>query len=84
MKEENIFRKGTIYRRNKYFNELVNIKGWRCECCGRRNWNGLPIRLQVHHIDNDKTNNELINLRLLCANCHSQTDNWSVRKDRRK
>jgi hypothetical protein len=39
-------------------------------------WNKLPITLQAHHIDGDRTNNVLDNLSLLCPNCHSQTDNF--------
>jgi len=29
--------------------------------------------LQVHHIDEDRTNSNLSNLRILCANCHLDT-----------
>lgn len=56
--------------------ELVKLRGHKCECCGLSEWNNLPITLQAHHIDGDKTNNELENLSLLCPNCHSQTDNF--------
>lgn len=56
--------------------ELLKIREHRCECCGLSEWNGLPITLQAHHIDGDKTNNMLENLSLLCPNCHSQTDNY--------
>jgi hypothetical protein len=30
--------------------------------------------LQVEHADGDHLNNEISNLRILCANCHMQTD----------
>ena len=56
--------------------ELIKLRGHKCECCGLSEWNNLPITLQAHHIDGDKTNNELENLSLLCPNCHSQTDNF--------
>lgn len=56
--------------------ELLKIKEHRCECCGLSEWNHMPITLHAHHIDGDKTNNELNNLSLLCPNCHSQTDNF--------
>ena len=56
--------------------ELLKIREHRCECCGLSEWNELPITLQAHHIDGDKTNNALENLQLLCPNCHSQTDNF--------
>ena len=49
-----------------------------CSCCGLGNeWNGKELSLQLHHIDGDKANNELINLTFLCPNCHSQTDSYS-------
>jgi 5-methylcytosine-specific restriction endonuclease McrA len=38
-----------------------------------------PLRCQVDHADGDSTNNKLENLRLLCPNCHSQTDTFAGR-----
>lgn len=55
---------------------IVNLRGWECECCHNKEWNGKKIPLEVHHIDGDSTNNELDNLQLLCLNCHAQTDNF--------
>ncbi len=51
-------------------------------CVGCKNgeiWNGLPLRLQVDHVDGDRYNNLPSNLRYLCPNCHSQTDTFGVR-----
>lgn len=48
-----------------------------CAECGiGESYNGKFLRLQVHHIDGDNTNNEITNLSLLCPNCHSQTDSY--------
>ena len=52
------------------------IKEARCEGCGLTEWRGVPIPLQLDHIDGDRRNNRLENLRLLCPNCHAQTDTW--------
>lgn len=45
-------------------------------------WNGKPITLQLDHVNGDSFDNRLENLRLLCPNCHTQTDNFGSKKDR--
>jgi len=55
---------------------LVFLRGNKCELCGNEIWLNKPIKLEIHHKDGDRTNNNLDNLMLLCPNCHSQTDNW--------
>ena len=46
-------------------------------------WNGRPLTLQLDHIDGDRANNALSNLRLLCPNCHTQTETFSTGKFRK-
>ena len=41
-----------------------------CRICGRENEKGRGRALVVHHLDYDKSNNELENLVLLCRGCH--------------
>jgi phage antirepressor YoqD-like protein len=55
-----------------------------CSECDITDWNGKPITLQLDHIDGDRHNNQIDNLRLLCPNCHSQTETFSTRKKRTK
>lgn len=57
-------------------NAISNLRGYKCEICGIKEWNGKPIRLEIHHIDGDRTNNNMDNLQILCPNCHSQTENF--------
>ncbi len=50
-----------------------------CSECGLNEWNGKPISIELDHIDGVRTNHKLENLRLLCPNCHSQTDTYRSR-----
>ena len=62
--------------------KLFQERGHRCECCGITEWNGKEIIFQVHHIDGNHNNNTRDNLKILCPNCHSQTDNWTFKKNK--
>ena len=55
---------------------LIYERGKKCENCGLQEWLDKPIKLEVHHIDGDKSNNVRENLLLLCPNCHSYTENY--------
>jgi hypothetical protein len=50
-----------------------------CSCGLGVEWNGKKLVLQVDHIDGDPLNNRIENLRFLCPNCHSQTDNFGAK-----
>ena len=61
---------------------LINegYKEYLCEHCGISSWMGAKISLELDHIDGDNSNHLLENLRLLCPNCHSQTDTYRSKK----
>lgn len=39
-------------------------------------WNNKSLSLHLDHIDGDRLNNHINNLRFLCPNCHSQTSTF--------
>jgi hypothetical protein len=51
----------------------------RCSGCELEVWLGGPIPLELDHIDGDRMNNRIENLRLLCPNCHALTDTYCGR-----
>lgn len=56
------------------------IKQNKCEICGIVNWNNKDIVCELDHIDGNSSNHSLDNLRILCPNCHSQTDTFRYKK----
>lgn len=55
-----------------------------CSECGQGpTWNNRPLVLQLDHIDGNKCNNLKENLRILCPNCHTQTETHSNKRNRR-
>ena len=70
------FQKGIYLKPAHMIDAIINLRGWECECCHNKKWQGKKIPLEVHHIDGDSTNNKLENLQLLCLNCHAQTENF--------
>jgi predicted RNA-binding Zn-ribbon protein involved in translation (DUF1610 family) len=57
----------------------TNIMKYKCNICGIDEWNNAPIVLEIDHINGDKYDNRLENLRFLCPNCHSQTKTFRNR-----
>lgn len=50
------------------------IKEHKCEICGITEWMNQKVPLELDHIDGNHYNNELLNLRIVCPNCHAQQD----------
>lgn len=48
-----------------------------CSECGQEStWNNKSLTLQLDHIDGNSDNNNVDNVRLLCPNCHTQTETY--------
>lgn len=66
------------YHSNKLRIRLIEsgIKNNKCESCGLSEWLGMKMRLELDHIDGNRYNHRLENLRILCPNCHSLTETY--------
>ncbi len=55
--------------------------GWTYACneCGISSWCGRELTLQLEHVNGINNDHRLENLRLLCPNCHSQTETYGNR-----
>ena len=67
-----------LVQSNNLKKRLINegLKQHKCECCGITEWNGKITPIELDHIDGNRYNNTLENLRLLCPNCHAQTETY--------
>ena len=74
-----VFKKGNEVPTKVLKYWLNEERDWCCEECGIEKWNGKDISLEIDHIDGNRQNNELCNLKILCPNCHSQTPTWRGR-----
>lgn len=80
---EEILVENRNYNSNTLKKRLIEsgLKEDRCELCGCSNeWNGKPIILQLDHINGNHSDNRLDNLRIVCPNCHSQTETFSNKR----
>jgi len=77
--EDLLIKNSTYTNTGKLKSRLIRAGLLREECyeCKTTTWMGKKLSLQLDHIDGDRSNNELNNLRLLCPNCHSLTSTYS-------
>ena len=58
----------------------TNLLTEQCSECGIKNsWNGKSLSLTLDHINGISNDNRIENLRILCPNCHSQTETFAGR-----
>lgn len=77
---ETILVKGSLYKTHSLKKRLIKDGKLteQCSTCGCKPiWNGKLLSLHLDHINGDHYDNRIENLRLLCPNCHSQTDTYA-------
>lgn len=74
-------KRGSSIQSFKLKNRLLkeDILEYRCSNCKLTSWLDEAIPLELDHIDGDRYNNLLENLRLLCPNCHALTPTYRGR-----
>jgi hypothetical protein len=77
-----LLKKGSRVQSYKLKKRLLaeSLKVLKCESCGQVEWLNQPIPLELDHINGDVTDNRLVNLRLLCPNCHALTETYRGKK----
>jgi Zn finger protein HypA/HybF involved in hydrogenase expression len=53
---------------------------YECNTCSVKDYNGKPLSLELDHINGNRHDHRLENLRWLCPNCHSQTPTFRNKK----
>lgn len=79
--------KGSLFQSFKLKKRLFQegLKPKYCEICGwAKTTETGYLPLEVDHINGDRTDNRLENLRILCPNCHSLTFSYRYRRGKQK
>lgn len=80
--DEVLFQENSTYCNRKGIKLRLIASGVpeQCALCGiGPEWNDKPLTLQLDHINGVHNDHRRENLRLLCANCHSQTSTFAGR-----
>jgi hypothetical protein len=83
---DDILSENSSYSRTSLKRRLVEngLLDYCCKHCKNPGlWNGKELSLHLDHINGVNNDNRLENLRFLCPNCHSQTDTYSGKRNKK-
>lgn len=85
---EEIFKKDSTYNSGRLLKKKLYDAGLKAEVCEScmigPNWNNKRLVLQLDHINGVHNDNRVENLRILCPNCHSQTETFCAKNISKK
>ena len=85
--DEDVFCENSTFPRQKIKNRIIknNLLKYECSVCKNNgNWNGFKLSLHLDHINGVNNDNRICNLRFLCPNCHSQTDTYGGKSNKKE
>jgi hypothetical protein len=65
-----VFSLHTKFHNRVHRRRLIELRGNGCENCGVTEWLGEELVPDVHHKNEDRTDNRFENLLIVCPNCH--------------
>lgn len=82
LSENSVYKSGLPYSTYRVKSLLFKhkLKEEICENCDLTHWLNKKIPLELHHINGDNKDNRILNLQILCPNCHTLTDNYRGKK----
>lgn len=78
LSNEEIFIENSGYSKSRIKERIIKDKliDYKCQRCGLTEWQGEQISLHLDHINGNRDDDHLENLRFLCPNCHSLTETY--------
>lgn len=86
LSDDEVFCENSTYTRQKLKKRIIdgNLLEYKCdECPNIGEHNGKKLVLQLDHKNGINDDNRLINLRFLCPNCHSQTETFAGKNNKK-